>query len=382
MALASESQPISGDNDIQSNNQCLNENCKKKKVTFDKNSNKAKNNLLKDDDSELASHVVYKLYLNRLLSAFADRTWDFAAGIFVIKLWPGSLFLASVQGILTAISLIVVSPMIGKWIEKAERLFETKLCLIIQNSCVILGGLFVCFYFAHLENPQNTSYLLEDLAELAPYMFVLFSILAQIFGSAYTLLLEKDWVLALAPDEDKLTNLNAMLRRIDLCMLTISPFFCGILVQYSDFGAAVFLCLFNFFSGFCEYFLLRSVYYTGPQLLREEKQFNAQSFKNKLHKFENSKPKTEVPSTSSTEELSESIFDINTLKLYKETFLLPGISFGLMYLTVLGFDSITVGYLTNEKLEDRTVGFVALIAGLFGIAGIFFKFKFCNLKLL
>ena len=74
---------------------------------------------------------------------------------------------------------------------------------------------------------------------------------------------QKDWVLALAPDEDKLTNLNAMLRRIDLCMLTISSFICGILMQYSDFGTAVFLCLFNFFSGFCEYFLLRSIYYTG-----------------------------------------------------------------------------------------------------------------------
>lgn len=104
---------------------------------------------------------------------------------------------------------------------------------------------------------------MEELAEWAPYAFVFFSLMSAVFGSAYTLLLEKDWVLALAPDEDKLTNLNAMLRRIDLCMLTISSFVCGILMQYSDFGTAVFLCLFNFFSGFLEYFLLRSVYYTG-----------------------------------------------------------------------------------------------------------------------
>ena len=79
--------------------------------------------------------------------------------------------------------------MIGKWIEKAERLFETKLCLIIQNGCVILSGLFVCFYFAHLENPQIG--LMKELAEWAPAAFVFFSILAQVFGSAYTLLLGK-----------------------------------------------------------------------------------------------------------------------------------------------------------------------------------------------
>lgn len=110
-------------------------------------------------------------------------------------------------------------------------------------------------------------------------------------------------------------------------------------------------------------------------MLREEKQFGSLSYKEELHKVENSILKTNVPaSTSANEELSDSIFDINTLKLYKNTFLLPGISFGLLFLTVLGFDSITVGYLTNEKLEEKTVGLVALMAGLFGIAGNFTKF--------
>ena len=166
MALASENHHPSADSDVQHDQlkprtNHLNEEHAKKRVTFDKNlvvsntissetsdkSAEATKNAADEEDFELPDHVVYKLYLNRLLSAFADRTWDFATGIFVIKLWPESLFLAGVQGILTAVSLIVISPMIGKWIEKAERLFETKLCLIVQNSSVILGGLFVCFYF-------------------------------------------------------------------------------------------------------------------------------------------------------------------------------------------------------------------------------------------
>lgn len=165
MALASENHHPSADSDVQ-HDQCElkqrnnhpNEEHTKKRVTFDENlissettndrsAEVTENEPPNEEDFELPDHVVYKLYLNRLLSAFADRTWDFATGIFVIKLWPDSLFLAGVQGILTAISLIVVSPLIGKWIEKAERLFETKLCLIVQNSCVIFGGLFVCFYF-------------------------------------------------------------------------------------------------------------------------------------------------------------------------------------------------------------------------------------------
>lgn len=113
MALAATESHPSGDSDVK-NNQCLNEDTKKK-VTFDDNlikseiDKKIENSSTDQVDFELPSHVVYKLYLNRLLSAFADRTWDFACGIFVIKLWPESLFLAGVQGILTAISLILVS---------------------------------------------------------------------------------------------------------------------------------------------------------------------------------------------------------------------------------------------------------------------------------
>lgn len=163
MALANENHHPNADCDVQhdplqlkqQNNHLNEEHSVKKRVTFDKNlicsdsngKSAEANGPVNEDDFELPDHVVYKLYLNRLLSAFADRTWDFATGLFVIKLWPESLFLAGVQGILTAISLIVISPMIGKWIEKAERLFETKICLIVQNSCVIFGGLFVCFYF-------------------------------------------------------------------------------------------------------------------------------------------------------------------------------------------------------------------------------------------
>lgn len=95
MALASEGQPISGDNDSNQQNQCqlklrksdVTEVISKKKVTFDQTLTRSDNDKksttsANDEELELPKHVVYKLYLNRLLSAFADRTWDFACGEF------------------------------------------------------------------------------------------------------------------------------------------------------------------------------------------------------------------------------------------------------------------------------------------------------------
>ena len=88
MALASEGLPISGDNDVQ-HNQCHLKQANEKKVTFDTStsdnnlirSNKTNHQTNSDDNFELPNHIIYKLYLNRLFSAFADRTWDFACGM-------------------------------------------------------------------------------------------------------------------------------------------------------------------------------------------------------------------------------------------------------------------------------------------------------------
>ena len=82
MALASEGdcQPISGSNDdhYQLKQRQIND----KKVNFDtnKNSTKSINDDKSEVDYELPDHIVYKLYLNRLFSAFADRTWDYCCG--------------------------------------------------------------------------------------------------------------------------------------------------------------------------------------------------------------------------------------------------------------------------------------------------------------
>lgn len=114
-----------------------------------------------------------------------------------------------------------------------------------------------------------------------------------------------------------------MLRRLDLCCQTTAPFAVGLIIQHSYFGSAIFLMMWNFLSGFCEYFILKSIYDDKVPGLMKPKDDNA---------------------------LAGAIvlFDIDALKKYKKEFLLPGISFGLVFLSILNFDSVTVGFIMSR----------------------------------
>lgn len=136
-----------------------------------------------------------------------------------------------------------------------------------------------------------------------------------------------------------------MLRRLDLSCQTIAPFLVGLLMQYSELASAVFFMFWNFFSGFCEYAVLKSLYNQGIPALIEPKQSKS----------------------GSVNDLS--IFDLDAMKKYWKTFSLPGIAFGLVYLSILGFDSVTVGFITSKGVEEGLIGVVSLIGAIFGILG-------------
>ncbi|XP_015784071.1 solute carrier family 40 member 1 [Tetranychus urticae] len=285
----------------------------------------------------------YKLYLNRLLSSWGDRTWEFAIGLYLIKLYPSSLLLTAIQGILASSATIILAPIFGRWITKASRIQEVKICLIIQNGAVVISSAFVALFF--LQDQIEDESIRNAIAFVAPIVLVGFSLISQVTSAGYTLCLEKDWLVTLAEDEKRLTDLNAMLRRIDLSCQTVAPFLVGFLMQFSELASAVFFLVWNAFSGFGEYAVLKSLYNQGIPALLE--------------------PKKDKPDLSN--ELS--FFDFDALKKYWKSFSLPGVAFGLVYLSILGFDSVTVGFMTSQGVEEGLIGIVSLFGAIFGILG-------------
>ena len=65
--------------------------------------------------------VPWKLYGSRGISSWGDRMWMFAVGLFMIELSPGSLKWTAIYGLSQSLSIILIAPVIGRWVDRTPR---------------------------------------------------------------------------------------------------------------------------------------------------------------------------------------------------------------------------------------------------------------------
>lgn len=177
------------------------------------------------------------------------------------------------------------------------------------------------------------------------------------------------------------SGLNAMLRRIDLTCSVVAPAAVGeIMTRTSLIASAIFLAAWNVISVFIEFYLLWKIYYTVPQLQvpkRKDKATKESTLDDKGRGFTNQaleiegnihdqKNRVEVNGNELKDENNAEISEQNSCqrkfrmqniwkqvkkglhawKLYfKQDTVFAGLALACLYMTVLGFDSITVGKL-------------------------------------
>lgn len=128
----------------------------------------------------------------------------------------------------------------------------------------------------------------------------------------------------------------------------IAPSLVGVIMNRSLFWSAIFLSAWNLCSAVLEYALLRSIYYSVPNLQTVKK-----------------REQTELITSSK-------IFNLSAFIMYGKCFLWPGLSFSLLYLTVLGFDSVTIGYASEKGINETILSLVTVGAGAVGVIGTLF----------
>jgi hypothetical protein len=144
--------------------------------------------------------------------------WQFAIGLYFIKLYPGSFLLAAIHGIISSCLVFVTAPIIGFWIERTSRLREIQISILLQNGFVALGAVCVAIYEIQSIDRNvliEIQFLKFILFKLCFYQKIIqwiswigliaFSICAQIWSVGFTTCLEKDWILCIAKDESQLT---------------------------------------------------------------------------------------------------------------------------------------------------------------------------------
>ena len=75
--------------------------------------------------------IPWKIYISRALSAWGDRIWAFAVGIFMNKLAPENLRVVAIYGFVISVSVIIFGAMIGNWIDRNKRLLA---CLLYTSD--------------------------------------------------------------------------------------------------------------------------------------------------------------------------------------------------------------------------------------------------------
>lgn len=99
-------------------------------------------------------------------------------------------------------AVIIISPLIGRWVETAHRLQEAHLALWLQNGAIWFSSFIAAIYFA-----RSYIHFDDDLAhQLCPVGIVFFAAVSKVWSNGYTLILEHDWLVALVRDKNEMTG--------------------------------------------------------------------------------------------------------------------------------------------------------------------------------
>jgi len=179
------------------------------------------------------------------------------------------------------------------------------------------------------------------------------AVVASVMSGAMVIVIQKDWVVVLfGQDKDKLALVNFWIRAVELGTRTVIPALAGVAMSKLTYAAVGIIqgCLF-LFVGILEVVVLRWIYYLSDSL----------ELSNAKEKYND----TQVESIR--EKLVHLVKGFNLFIKHKVC--LPGISLAMLYLTVLGFDSITISFCKASGVTEYVVGILLGVSSGFGILG-------------
>ncbi|MCL7037489.1 hypothetical protein MKW94_002304 [Papaver nudicaule] len=326
--------------------------------------------------------LVVRLYFGHFLARWCARMWEFSVGLYMMSVWPDSLLLTAVYGVVEAASIVLFGPIIGQLVDKLTYVQVLRLWMITQSLSFMVAGVTVTWLLVH------SSLRLTGIA-----MCVSLIVLTNISGAiavlstlAGTILVEKEWVLVISKGEAPkvLSNMNSVIRRIDLSCKLFAPVASGFIISFISVEAsAVALALWNVTSVWLQYWLLKSVYDGIPALSENDERRKAR-FEQKDSVETDPPISTEakvlvshVGSTSAfkvyswkqkVERLSKVAFLDAWIVYLQQDVLLPGLAMCLLYYNILSFGPLMSATLVWKGIPAYVVGIVRGISAIIGIA--------------
>ncbi|KAF8041961.1 hypothetical protein BT93_A0534 [Corymbia citriodora subsp. variegata] len=305
--------------------------------------------------------------------------WEFSVALYFISLWPSSLLFAAIYGTVESASSALFGGVVGKWVDTSTYTKVLRIWLLTQNFSFLIAGGMVLVLLFH-SNLKSTNFM----AFISLVILICFSgavgVLSALAGS---IMIEREWVVVISEGHppETLTQMNSVIRRIDLICKLFAPVASGFFVSFASLKAsAVAFALWNFASVWLAYWLMNSVYSGIPALResnrRRKQQIPSDGTKGRVSTLEGGTLHDEA-SVHGTEEKSlmrrkmnlimNSSFMVSWRIYLRQEVVLPGVALALLYFTVLSFGTLMTAYLKWEGIPAYVIGIGRGISATIGI---------------
>lgn len=306
--------------------------------------------------------------------------WSFAVALFLVKMsLDFDLRLTAIFGLVCSCTAIIFGASVGKWIDHTPRFQAVTRALVIQNASVIISAAVICIILNYLTNLQNSENVW--IFRVSQVSVIFLGATAYLAGMVSNICISKDWIVVVAKgDKDQLASINAMCRRIDLTTKICSPLVVGCLMaQMSDLVVSLFIASWNVVSMIAEYYLLRSVYRNTPELASKN-QNNLDSdtshplVSNNSSNVANQDIPTNFTDATKTLNILKSRMKMRVTEIghawatyFRHPIFPAGLGLACLYMTVLAFDGITIGYAYSQGVTEAILGILGGAGALVGI---------------
>ncbi|KAF9078449.1 Ferroporti-1 [Rhodocollybia butyracea] len=332
------------------------------------------------------------LLIQHLSSAWGDRTAEFAVYLYLIDYFEDTLLPSSILGFAMTLSGIAWSRWAGSLVDKYNRLWLVRASILVQKlsalSCYTCFSIMLwdqskenllpfdkirrLFSLSALTTPRTN---LNDFVTL-PFLVLVFSgCILSLSNICISIAVEKDWASTICrgpTSSDKLSRLNTYLRQINLLCKLCAPLFVSFLtVGYNNIVSLSVLSLIAITSMIFELYWIRIVYKRFPTLESEQS--------DRLNESHGQQPEAELVATTTNISTGFEGLRLRMKRLiapeWTELIRLPvffsSLAISLLYITVLSFDGIMVGYLKMLSFSDDLIAEMrglCVITGLLGTA--------------
>ncbi|KAL1196613.1 Solute carrier family 40 member 2 [Cardamine amara subsp. amara] len=338
-----------------------------------------------EEEPLLPRSMVMSLYLGYFLARWGARTWEFSVALYMIYLWPNSLFLTAMYGAVESGSTAIFGPIVGQMIDGMSYVKVLRLWLVTQNlSFIVAGGSVIALL------------LVPDLKSHNFHVFATLIVLTNVSGAigvlstlAGTILIERDWVVVMSEGHSPavLTRMNSVIRGIDLSSKLLSPVITGLIISFVSLRAsAITFAAWATITVWIEYWLFISVYNGVPAIVQSDERRSIRLSQSQAEETDTASGYY-VPLLQGTtedesywnrqsrsgimrilERISESSFVGAWRNYLNQEIVLPGVALALLFFTVLSFGTLMTATLEWKGVPTYIIGIGRGISAGVGLA--------------